>query len=101
MAVLVALHEAEDKVPDVKGSVPHPSAVVPSQHLLVLGQTEEGDVTGFVYLVHGVLVGCLGPLFVVCFDSWCSVVKVHRENGLRTVDHEEMCLAGGSAGSCL
>ena len=48
MAVLVALYEAEDKVPDVEGSVPHPSAVVPSQHLLVLGQTEEGDVTGFV-----------------------------------------------------
>ena len=48
MAVLVALHEAEDKVPDVEGSVPHPSAMVPTQRLLVLGQTEEGDVTGFV-----------------------------------------------------
>ena len=48
VAVLVALHEAEDKVPDVGGSVPHPSAVVPSQRLLVLGRTEEGDVAGFV-----------------------------------------------------
>ena len=28
--VLVALYEAENKVPDVEGSVPHPSAVVPS-----------------------------------------------------------------------
>ena len=48
MAVLVALHEAEDKVPDIESSVPHPSAMVLSQRLLVLGQTEEGDVTGFV-----------------------------------------------------
>ena len=48
MAVLVALHEVEDKVPDVEGSVLHPSAVVPSQRLLVLGRTEEGNVAGFV-----------------------------------------------------
>jgi len=48
VAVLVALHEAEDKVPDVEGSVLHPSAMVPSQRLLVLGQTEEGDVMGFI-----------------------------------------------------
>ena len=46
--VLVALHEAKNQVPDVEGSVPHPSTVVPSQHLLVLGRTEEGDVMGFV-----------------------------------------------------
>ena len=48
VAVFVALTEAEDKVPDVEGSVPHPSAMVPSQRLLVLGRTEESDVTGFV-----------------------------------------------------
>ena len=48
MAVLVALHEAEDEVPDVEGLVPHPSAMVPSQHLLVLSRMEEGDVAGFV-----------------------------------------------------
>ena len=30
VAVLVALDEAEDKIPDVEGSVPHPSAVVSS-----------------------------------------------------------------------
>ena len=48
MTVLVALYEVEDKVPDVEGLVPHPSAMVPSQHLLVLGQTKEGDVVGFV-----------------------------------------------------
>ena len=76
MVVLVALHEAEDKVPDVEGSVPHPSAVVPSQRLLVLGRTEEGDVVGFIQLVHGVLVRCLGSLFVICSDSWCSIVEV-------------------------
>ena len=44
--------------------------------------------------------GCLGPLFVVCSDSWCSIVKVRWENGLRTVDHEEGCVASGSARSC-
>ena len=48
MVVLVTLHKAEDKVPNVEGSVPHPSAVVPSQRLLVLGRMEEGDVAGFV-----------------------------------------------------
>ena len=48
MAVLVALHEAENQAPDVEGSVPHPSAVVPSQRLLVLGRMEEGDVVSFV-----------------------------------------------------
>ena len=48
VAVLVALHEAKDEVPDVEGSVPHSSAMVPSQHLLVLVRIEEGDVVGFV-----------------------------------------------------
>ena len=47
MAALVALDKAEDEVLDVEGSTPHPSAVVPSQRLLVLGRTEEGDVAGF------------------------------------------------------
>ena len=45
MAVLVALHEAENQVLDVEGLVPHTLVVVPSQRLLVLGRTEEGDVT--------------------------------------------------------
>jgi hypothetical protein len=48
VAVLVALHEVEDKVPDVEGSAPHLSAMVPSQRFLVLGRTEEGDVAGFI-----------------------------------------------------
>ena len=48
MAVLVALHKVEDEVPDVEGSVQHPSAVVPSQRLLVLSRIEEGDVAGFI-----------------------------------------------------
>ena len=47
-AVLVALHEAKNQVPDVEGLVPHPSVVVPSQRLLVLGRAEEGDVTCFI-----------------------------------------------------
>ena len=37
VVVLVALHKAKDEVPDVEGSIPHPSALVPSQRLLVLG----------------------------------------------------------------
>ena len=48
VTVLVALHEAENQVPDVEGSVLHSSAVVPTQRLLVLGRTEEGDVASFV-----------------------------------------------------
>ena len=48
VAVLVALHKAENEVPNVEGSVPHPSVMVPSQRLLVLGRMEEGDVAGFV-----------------------------------------------------
>ena len=48
MAVLVALHEAENQVPNIEGSVPHPLAVVPTQRLLLFGQMEEGDVMGFI-----------------------------------------------------
>ena len=48
MAVLVALHEAENQVPNVEGSVPYSSAMVPPQRLLVLGQMEEGDVASFI-----------------------------------------------------
>ena len=48
MAVLVALYEAENQVPNIEGSVSHPSTVVPMQRLLVFGRTEEGDVAGFV-----------------------------------------------------
>ena len=48
VVVLVALHKTEDKVSDVEGSTPHPSVVVPSQRLLVLSRTEEGDVAGFI-----------------------------------------------------
>ena len=48
VAILVALHKAEDKVPNVEGSTPYLSAVVPSQCLLVLSRTEEGDIAGFI-----------------------------------------------------
>jgi len=48
VAVLVALDEVEDQVPNVEGSTPHSSVMVPLQCLLVLGQTEEGDVARFV-----------------------------------------------------
>ena len=54
----------------------------------------------FVQLVHGILEGCLGSLFVVRPDPWRSIVKVVWEDDLRTVDHEERHVAGGSAGSC-
>ena len=88
MAVLVALYKAKDQVPDVEGLAPHPSAVVPSHRLLVLGRTEEGDVASFVQLVLGILVGCLGPLFVVHPNPWCPIVEVGWEDSLRTIDHE-------------
>ena len=99
MAVLVALYEAENKVPNVEGSVLHPSAVVPSQRLLVLGRVEEGDIVGFIQLVHGILVGSLDSLFIVCPDPWRSIVEVGWEDGLRTIDYEEGRVAGGSTGS--
>jgi len=68
VVVLVALYEMKDQVPDVEGLAPHPSAMVPSQCLLVLGRTEESDVACFIQMVHGILVGCLGSPFVVCPD---------------------------------
>ena len=74
--------------------------MVLSQRLLVLGRAEEGDVASFVQLVHGVLMGCLGSLFIVCPDPWCSIVEVGWEDGLRTIDHEERCVASGSTKSC-
>ena len=37
VAVLVALDEAEDQVPDVEGPASYSPAVVPSQRLLVFG----------------------------------------------------------------
>ena len=55
---------------------------------------------GLIQLVHGVLVRCLGSLFVICPDSWCSIVEVRREDSLGTVDHEERRVASGSTGSC-
>ena len=97
MVVLVALYEVEDQVHDVEGSAQHSSAVVPSQRLLVLGRAEEGDVVGFVWLVHGILVGCLGSLFIIRPNSWCSIVEVGQEDSLRTIDHEEWCVADGPA----
>ena len=100
MAVLIALHEAENQVPDVEGSVPHPSAVVPTQRLLVLGRAEEGDIMSFVQLVHGILMGWLGSLFVIRPDPRRSIVEVDWDDGLETIDHEEGRVAGGSAGGC-
>ena len=44
--------------------------------------------------------GCLGSLFVVCSDSWCSIVEVGWEDGLGTIDHEEGHVSDGSTGSC-
>ena len=98
--ILVALDEVKDFVPDVEGPTPHSSAVVPSQHLLVLGLEEEGNITSFVQLVHGILVGCLGSLFVVRPNPWHSIVKVSWEDGLGTIDHEEGRVAGGSTRGC-
>ena len=54
----------------------------------------------FIQLVHSVLEGYLGSLFVVRPDPWRSIIKVGFEDGLRTVDHEEGCVAGGSTGGC-
>ena len=89
MTVLVTLYEVEDQVPDVESSAPHSLAVVPSQCLLVLGRVEEGNVTRFVQLFHGVLKGCLGSLFIIRPDPWCPIVEVSWEDSFGTIDHEE------------
>ena len=54
----------------------------------------------FIELVHGVLEARLGPLLIVCPDPLCSIVEVSWEDSLRTIDHEEGCVAGGSTGGC-
>ena len=54
----------------------------------------------FIQLVHDVLEGCLGPLFVVRPDPWCSIVEVGREDGLETIDHEAQRVASVPAGCC-
>ena len=46
--VHVALDKVEHPVPDVEGLTSHSMAVAPAQHLLVLGQAEEGDVACFI-----------------------------------------------------
>ena len=97
MAVLVALDKSEHQVFDVEGSTSHSMAVVPAQCLLVLGRAEEGDVMCFIQLVHGILEGCLGSLFVVWPDPRRSIIEVGWEDSLGTIDHEEWCVAGGPA----
>ena len=76
MAVLVALDEAKHQVSDVEDPTPHSTAVVPTQCLLVLGQVEEGDVACFIQLVHGILEGCLGSLFVIRPNPRCFIIEV-------------------------
>ena len=98
VAVLVALDEAEHQVLDVEGPIPHSTTVVPAQCLLVLGRAEEGNVACFIQLVHGILEGCLGSLFVIRPDPWRSIIEVGREDSLGTIDHEEWCVADGPAG---
>ena len=95
MAVLVALYEVKNKVPNIEGSVPHLSVVVPPQRLLVLGRVEEGNIARFIELIHGVLEGCLGSLFVVRPDPRRSIIEVSWKDSLETVDHEEWRVVGG------
>ena len=68
MVVPIALDEVEHQAPDVEGPTPHSMAMVLSQRLLVLSQAEEGNIARFIRLLHGVLKGCLGFLFVICPD---------------------------------
>ena len=98
MTVFVVLDKAKYQVSDVEGPTPHPTAVVPAQHLLVLGRVKEGNITCFIELIHGILEGCLSSLLVVHPDPHYSIVEVSREDSLGTIDHEEGCVAGGPAG---
>ena len=98
MMFFVALNEAEHQVPDVDCPTLHPTAVVPAQCLLVLGRVEEGNITRLVELIHGILKGRLGSLLVVRPDPRRSIVEVGREDSLRTIDHEEGCIASAPTG---
>ena len=100
MVVLAALDEVEDQVSNVEGLTSHLMAVVPLHRLLVLGRAKEGNIACFVQLVHGVLEGCLGSLFIIRPDPWCSIVEVGWEDGLGTIDHEEGRVVGGSTRGC-
>ena len=71
--------------------------MVPAQRLLVLGRAEEGNITCFIKLVHGILEGRLSSLFIIRPDPWCSIVEVGREDSLGTIDHEEWHVVGGLA----
>ena len=48
-------------------------------------------------LVHGVLEGHLGSVFIVRPNPRRSIIKVGQEDSLGTVDHEEWHVAGGPA----
>ena len=101
MVVPVALDEAEHLVLDVEGPTLHSMAMVLAQRLLVFGRTKDGNVTRFIQLVHGILEGCLGSLFIVRPDPRRSIIEVNREDSLGTVDHEEWHVAGGPVGVVL
>jgi hypothetical protein len=62
---LVALDEAEHQVADVELPTPHMVVMVPSQHLLVFGRVEEGDITCFLKLIHGIFERRLCSLLIV------------------------------------
>ena len=55
----------------------------------------------FIQLVHGILEGRLGSLFIVRPDPWCSIIEVGQEDGFGTLDHEEWHVASGLAGVIL
>ena len=48
-------------------------------------------------MVHGILEGCLGSLFVVRPNPWRPIIEVGREDSLRAIDHEKWCVASGPA----
>ena len=60
----------------------------------------EGYVMRFIKLIHGIFKGCLGSLLAVRPDPRRPILEVGREDGLRSIDHEEGSVAGGLAGGC-
>ena len=48
-------------------------------------------------MVHGILEGRLGSLFIVRPDLRRSIIEVGREDSLGTIDHDEWCVASGLA----
>jgi hypothetical protein len=60
--------------------------MVQSQGLLILGGVEQGDVTRFFQLVHGIFEEDFVLWLIERFDPRCPILQVSGEDGLGSID---------------